>query len=234
MRKKVLFRSCVAFLPITIVMGCDDRADPATPVDGNDLTQSSLTQSGIASVTFDPDTLAARLRRVGNENELIIWTKSPTQAPPSPEALQAGSSANTVVGVPRPAPGKTPRGNLTLSNPRAETTIPVVAALAAVGVTPLLVGRALPVVVVRIPDESLATVTRVLLQNPSVDWVEANQRRRAKHLAGPLGINNTDTRISRDPGPSPPRRRGSAWRRWCERRHRSLSSSSWRRKSRSS
>jgi Subtilase family len=128
-------------------------------------------------VTSDARALAAAVRAVGNENELLVMLKDDGVPGVSAAYLrELPLRADLVIGVPAAAPGAAARADgHTLAGKGARDAVR--RALAAHGVAPYRETELLNVFAVRVPDDRLVPVLGVLLRHPNVDYVEANQKR---------------------------------------------------------
>lgn len=184
------YRSVVALIAAIGLVACSEKS-VTEPTVRPSKAYSEMVGSQVAAraITSDGQLFASRLRGLRNENELIIWLKNPSESRPSEEAILGDGTSPTVVG--RPTQAGQARPSVRLPSPRSARGTTLLRALAARGIEPYLRGRSMPWVAVRLPDDAVEGVVSLLMTHPEVDWFEANQTRRFRTTAAPLGSNAT-------------------------------------------
>ena len=170
-----------------------DRAVAESPT----ATQQGSSVGSDEVVMYTASDFADALRDIDNENEVLVWVKSAGGARPDPSVFRGRGSDVSVVGVPGSSStsGAARRMSLRVSRAAANAAkAPVRELLALHGATVTWVAAVMPVMAIRIPDESLDTVLSELFGHDYVDWIEANQRRAAKPTADPIGDNPVDSK----------------------------------------
>ena len=167
-----------------LLSGCDDTRTPVAPPP--EVSRSIADGSAAEVVTSNPQEFADALRRIGNENEVIVLLKDPNVPPMAADFLrEMDEGDDLVVGV-RDVPENAPRRRaLGLARAGAAAQAALLRVLGNHGVEPYRYDP--QALALRIPDEKLVPVLAVLLNHPSVDYVEANQKRPITFNALPLG-----------------------------------------------
>lgn len=176
-------------LPLALVLAaaCTDQSTILEP--GSSAAARATAPGDL--VTSDAASMAERVRQVGNQNELLVVLKEATTPGVNAQALLSlPLRADLVIGL--GAGRGAGRGNADMTKAGPEARNAVLNALAAHGVTPYNQAGELPIFAVRVPDDRLVPVLNVLLRHPSVDYVEANQKRPAVLSGTPVGTNPLD------------------------------------------
>ncbi len=142
-------------------------------------------------ITPNPQEFAEALRRIGNENEVVVLLKDPNVAPMAADFLRELPLGGDLVVAVRDVPtGTKLRRKPGLARAGAAAQAALLRVLQNHGVEPYRTDTY--ALALRIPDDKLIPVLAVLLHHPSVDYVEANQARPVTFTAGPLGSNPSD------------------------------------------
>lgn len=167
-----------------LLSGCTDTPTPVDP--GLPPNRSVSGRAAGEVVTSNPEQFAQALRTVGNENEVIILLKDPDVPAVAPDFLrEMDTGAPLVVGV-RNVPDGTPRRRTPgLARAGAAAQTALLQVLGNQGIEPYRYDPQM--LALRIPDEKLVPVLALLLNHPSVDYVEANQKRPIIFTAAPWG-----------------------------------------------
>ena len=203
MNAKTIIRVSIATVAIMAGSAChDDPMAVDVPLAGDRAVGESPTAAQQRSsapsddvVKYTASDFADALRDINNENEVLVWVKSASDARPDSSLFRGQGSDVSVVGVPGSPPGGTRRTDLRLNRATAnaaKTTVGQV--LAPHGATVTWVAAVMPVMAVRLPDVNLDTALAELFGHDNVDWLEANQRRPVKPIADPVGNNPFDSK----------------------------------------
>ena len=185
-----LLLSCVM-----LATACDapSPADLSAPVVSP--SRAVISEAPNHVITTNPDTFASHLSAVDNEGEVIVWLKDRSEPRIGLAALIAISpQANNVLGVAAAVPGEERRGSALTGGHNVAPANQLTDLLRTKGASVYLKGASLPFLAVRLPKESAAAAAAILLESPSVDFIEANQRHAATGSAGPVGGNGTDAK----------------------------------------
>lgn len=174
---------------LAALAGCDASGplSPSAEVSGASLGLAAVAP-GQDLITSDAAAFAQALRDIGNENEVIVVMKDAAVPRVAAEFLQSlPLDAPLVVARPSlPGPTRSVAGFARVGDTARGG---VVTALSALGIVPYRAAPWAPVLCVRIPDAMLEPVLAALLALPTVDYLEANQRRPVTFDAGPQGSN---------------------------------------------
>lgn len=178
---------CVAVA--TLAVGCDESPTRVEP--DSQATHSLADGSGGDLVTSNPEEFADALRRIGNENEVIVLLKDASVAPVAGDFLrELPLGADLVVAVRDVPAGTTLRRQPGLARAGAAAGEALMRVLRNHGIEPYRTDT--QALALRIPDDKLVPVLAVLLHHPNVDYMEANQQRPITFNASPLGSNPLD------------------------------------------
>ncbi|HEU0301433.1 MAG TPA: S8 family serine peptidase [Longimicrobium sp.] len=186
----MIVRNVTGFCALALALAaCSDQEQSLSPTFS--AAASAVPAQAGNVITDDPRAFAQAVRAARNENELIVWLKDADLAAPGASAF-AENGGGLKIGLGRATAGGGRRHALGVAQPKTQARAAVRTALSAHGLRPYTEGAVLPVMMVRVPEQALDAVVRSLLNNPNVDWVEANQRHPVSLLAGPLGTNPVD------------------------------------------
>jgi hypothetical protein len=182
-----------------VLAACEDAPVAAPPAEelapaANVAPETRRTPRGDL-VTGDPAVFAQALKDIGRDGEVLVWLKETTTPRPSAEFLMdlPGSAPETIA-LATEAPGVTRRNTLGPSSVRAASADAVVRALSRAGVVSVERMDALPLMVVRLPENVRVGALNALLRHPNVDYVSAVRASRVKLLAAPVGANPIDAK----------------------------------------
>ena len=186
---------------IAVLLGltaCDSSELPLTaPVSTTSESLPSASSRAAVSpdVKYSASDFADALRDINNENEVLVWVKSASEARADSSLFRGRGSDVSVVGVPGSTSAGPRRTDLRVNRVAANAAkTPVGELLSLRGATVSWVAAVLPVMAVRLPDDNLDTALAELFGHDNVDWMEANQRRPAKPTADPVGNNPVDSK----------------------------------------
>ncbi|HET7275956.1 MAG TPA: hypothetical protein VFI91_12380, partial [Longimicrobiaceae bacterium] len=144
-------------------------------------------------VTTNPREFAEALRRIDNNNEVLVLLKNSNVPPLSGTFLRdLPLGADVIVATPEVPTGSPSRqrAGLASANPGAREV--VVRVLRNHGIQPYRSDS--QALALRIPNEQLVATLAILLHHPNVDYLEANQRRPIIVSSDPVGTNSEDTK----------------------------------------
>ncbi|HEX7183294.1 MAG TPA: S8 family serine peptidase [Thermoanaerobaculia bacterium] len=167
----------------------------AAAQDGASVTASTVRTAKGDLVTGDAAAFAEALEQIGLDGEVMVWIKETGTPRPSAEFLLnlPGSAAETIA-LPAEAPGAKRRNTLGPASARGASIEAVVRALERAGVVSIERMEALPVMVVRLPENVRVGALNALLRHPNVDYVSAVRSHPVRFLAAPVGANPIDTK----------------------------------------
>jgi hypothetical protein len=190
------------FLPVTILsllMAVLVLLPSSAAQDGAALS-ASVTASTVRTakgdlVTGDAKTFAQALDEIGLDGEIMVWLKETGTPRPSAEFLLnlPGSAAETIA-LPTEAPGAKRRKSLGPGSVGRASVDAVARALERAGVASVERMEALPVMVVKLPENGRVGALNALLRNPNVDYVSAVRAYPVELQASPVGANPIDTK----------------------------------------
>lgn len=200
MNAKAKTRVSITMVGVLLVAACldDPMAVDVPPERDGVLEEALMASRSVPSddvVKYTASDFADALRDINNENEVLVWVKSASDARPDSSLFRGQGSNVSVVGVPASPPGGTRRTDLRVNRATANAAkAPVGQLLAPHGATVTWVAAVMPVMAVRLPDENLDAALAELFGHDNVDWLEANQRRPAQPAADPVGNNPVDSK----------------------------------------
>lgn len=203
MNAKAIIRVSIAAVAIMASTACyDDPLAVDVPLAGDRAVGESPTAAQQRSsapsnevVKYTASDFADALRDIDNENEVLVWVKSASEARPDSSLFRGQGSDVSVVGLPGSTAAGTRRTDLRVNRLTANPAkTPVGELLSLGGATVTWVAAVMPVMAVRLPDDNLDTALVQLFGHDNVDWIEANQRRAAQPTADPVGNNPVDTK----------------------------------------
>ncbi|HEX2206967.1 MAG TPA: S8 family serine peptidase [Longimicrobium sp.] len=198
MRQARRFGSAFVVLPLALA-ACEDGALTVPPADALAVSSGvapATVRTGRGDlVTGDAAVFADALKEIGPDGEVLVWLKETSTPRPSAEFLinLPGSAAETIA-LATEAPGVQRRGNLGPGSVRGASVNAVVRALAQAGAGSVERMDALPVMVVKLPEQVRHAALQVLLRHPNVDYVSAVRARPVELMAAPVGSNPIDTK----------------------------------------
>jgi hypothetical protein len=182
-----------------VLAACRDDPLTAPPVEeltqvANVAPQTQRTPKGDL-VTGDAAAFAQALKEIGPDGEVLVWLKETTTPRPSAEFLinLPGSAAETIA-LATEAPGVARRNHLGPGSVRGASVDAVVRALAKAGVLSVERMEALPLMVVKLPENVRLGALNALLRHPNVDYVSAVRARPVQFHAAPVGSNPIDAK----------------------------------------
>jgi len=164
--------------------GCE-KDDPVAPESRPEASTGAPAHVRVAGeerlITSDPVVMSAALKSVGNENELQVVLKDTNRPRISLQALKsAGVRSRLPVGVPatgRDAPRRSQPGFAVAS---AATREALKIAIKKMGAEVYREYTHVPMISIRLQESNRTEVIARLLSDPTVDYIEANGRRRVE------------------------------------------------------
>ncbi|HEX6370358.1 MAG TPA: S8 family serine peptidase [Longimicrobium sp.] len=182
-----------------LLAACDDSTLPVQPAD-EILTASNVAPATVRTnkgdlVTGDAAAFADALKQIGPDGQVLVWLKETNTPRPSAEFLinLPGSAAETIA-LATEAPGVQRRNTLGPASVRGASVDAVARALSRAGVVSVERMDALPLMVVKLPENVRVGALNALLRHPNVDYVSAVRTRTVELTAAPLGANVIDAK----------------------------------------
>lgn len=159
------------------------------------VTPSTVRTAKGDLVTGDAAAFAEALEQIGLDGEVMVWIKETGTPRPSAEFLvNLPGSATETIALPAEAPGAKRRNTLGPGSVRGASMEAVMRALERAGVVSVERMEALPVMVVRLPENVRVGALNALLRHPNVDYVSAVRSHPVRFLAAPVGANPIDAK----------------------------------------
>lgn len=146
-------------------------------------------------ITGDAVVFAQALKEIGLDGKVLVWLKETNTPRPSAEFLVnlPGAAEETIALATEP-PSVQRRHNLGPGSVSRTSVDAVARALGRAGVVSVERMDALPVMVVKLPENVRVGALNALLRHPNVDYVSAVRARPVQFYAAPVGANPVDTK----------------------------------------